>query len=90
MHYMVKYENRVTGEVKMMGILAKSEKQARFYFNSDELRRKQYKIVSVEMNSHTPDTVFCSKRTGDFDDADSYKGWGSEYHYSRKKEKGLM
>ena len=89
MHYIVKYENRKSGEVKQMGIVAKSEKQARFYFNSDETRRMSSRIVSVEwVDSPVPNTVYCSKRTGDFDDAGS--GWGREYHYNRKKERGLL
>ena len=84
-HYRIEYKNRRTDEVKFMGIVAKSEKQAKFYFNSDEDRRKKYKIISVlHVDSGLPNTVTCTKQSGDFDDPDAHRQWQQQYHYQQK------
>jgi len=82
--YLIEHENRKTGERSHMTIMARSAKQAKFFFNSNEERRFREKIVSVE---HLPTNVGQKGNNGDFDDSGV---WSGEYHYNRKKERGLF
>jgi hypothetical protein len=91
MHYVITCENRRTGEKKFLGFYAKSENQAKFFFNSDETRRKTLRVLNVEsFDLPLPNPSKEKTYNGDFDDAGVNSCWARSYHYNRKKSRGLL